>query len=178
MFFLFLLCFLFHDKPSSLNSTPQAVQVRKGISEAMAGWSKFHSEGSLFVLGHSVDARAAFGMLAGGNVWFSVMGGCFPKPCMEILEAAKEFKESASGDDAAKAKAKAKCLALNTHLQPVWDCMLQFGSLRVAYAMVNLCNMCPTEVSMPRPLLNLKGDQLQQVQDALVSAGLLGEASK
>ena len=40
-----------------------------------------------FTLGYSGDANIVEALLAGGEAWFSVLGGLFPRPCMEIVAA-------------------------------------------------------------------------------------------
>ena len=40
-----------------------------------------------FTLGYSGDSDIIEALLAGGEAWFSVAGGLFPRPCMEIAAA-------------------------------------------------------------------------------------------
>jgi 4-hydroxy-tetrahydrodipicolinate synthase len=105
-----------------------------------------------FSLGYSVDWNAAEAMIAGGDAWYSVVGGLFPGVCMPILEAIR-------------AKDVATARRLNALLQPLWDLFTEFSSLRVIYAAVNrlgLCNAIP-----PRPILPLAEPAQQRVSQTL-----------
>ncbi len=93
-----------------------------------------------FALGYSVDWNAAEALLAGGDAWFSVLGGLFPAPCMQIVAAV------ARGDAAG-------VRAANARLQPLFDLFIEFSSLRVVYAAVNILGLCVA--APPRPVLPL-----------------------
>ncbi|MDQ2804906.1 MAG: dihydrodipicolinate synthase family protein [Pseudomonadota bacterium] len=93
-----------------------------------------------FSIGYSVDWNATDAMLAGGDAWYSVVGGLFPTPCLQILSAIQ------AADDAAARR-------MNVRLKPLWDLFAEFSSLRVMYAAVNLLGLC--HALPPRPILPL-----------------------
>jgi 4-hydroxy-tetrahydrodipicolinate synthase len=110
-----------------------------------------------FSLGYSVDWHATDALLAGGEAWYSVVGGLFPEPCMRILRAV-------DSGDATEAR------RLNAELQPLWDLFTRHSSLRVVYAaakVLGLSNKAP-----PRPILPLAGDIEAQVAQTLEKLGL------
>ena len=116
------------------NPAPDASTLSGGLQTLRAAASPG------FSLGYSVDWKAAEAMLAGGDAWYSVAGGLFPAACMSIIAA----MEAGQADEAR---------ALNARLQPLWDLFVQFSSLRVMYAAVNLLGLCRAE--LPRPILPL-----------------------
>lgn len=93
-----------------------------------------------FSLGYSVDAGAAEAMIAGGDVWHSVLGGLFPEPVLAIVRAAQR-------GDAAEAR------RLNARLAPIWALFAELSSLRVIYAAANALGL--TAAAPPRPILPL-----------------------
>ncbi|KWV54395.1 dihydrodipicolinate synthase [Bradyrhizobium macuxiense] len=105
-----------------------------------------------FSLGYSADWNCTEALLAGAEIWYSVLAGIFPKVCLEIVRAA------ASGN-AAEAR------RLNARLQPIWDLFKTFSSLRVVYAIANLRGICAAEP--PRPILPLPADAQKRVADTL-----------
>ncbi|MDO9428001.1 MAG: dihydrodipicolinate synthase family protein [Methylobacterium sp.] len=95
-----------------------------------------------FSIGFSGDWNAVEALLAGGDVWYSVMGGLFPRTAMAIVRAVRD------GDtDAAR--------ALDARLQPLWGLFKEFSSLRVVYACAHELGLCSTQP--PRPILPLTG---------------------
>ena len=110
-----------------------------------------------FSVGYSVDWKAAEAMLAGGDAWYSVAGGLFPAACMQIVAAI----EAGHADEAR---------ALNARLQPLWDLFVEFSSLRVMYAAVNLLGLC--SAAPPRPILPLPGDAQRRIGQTLDALGL------
>ncbi|GKQ51226.1 dihydrodipicolinate synthase family protein [Bradyrhizobium sp. Ce-3] len=105
-----------------------------------------------FSLGYSADWNCTEALLAGGETWYSVLGGILPKVCVEIVRAV------ASGD-AARAR------QLDASLEPVWRLLKTFSSLRVAYAIANLRGICVAEP--PRPILPLPPEALKKVGEVL-----------
>ena len=105
-----------------------------------------------FSVGYSVDWKAAEAMLAGGDAWYSVAGGLFPAACMEIVAAI----EAGHAEEAR---------ALNARLQPLWDLFVEFSSLRVMYAAVNLLGLC--RAVPPRPILPLPEDMQRRIGQVL-----------
>jgi 4-hydroxy-tetrahydrodipicolinate synthase len=110
-----------------------------------------------FSLGYSVDWHATEAMIAGGDAWYSVLGGLFPKPCLTILAAI------AAGD-------VVEARRLNARLQPMWDLFTTFSSLRVMYAAANLVGIC--EAELPRPILRLPEAASQRIAKVLSALGL------
>ncbi|WP_298274257.1 dihydrodipicolinate synthase family protein [uncultured Bradyrhizobium sp.] len=110
-----------------------------------------------FSLGYSADWNCTEALLAGAETWYSVLAGIFPKVCLDIVRAA------ASGD-AAKAR------QLDARLQPVWQLLKTFSSLRVVYAIANLRAICAAEP--PRPILPLPPDAQKKVGEVLAGIEL------
>ncbi|MGY4479020.1 dihydrodipicolinate synthase family protein [Bradyrhizobium sp. USDA 3364] len=110
-----------------------------------------------FSLGYSADWNCTEALLAGGETWYSVLAGVFPKVCLEIVRAV-------AGGDAGKAR------QLDARLQPVWQLFKTFSSLRVAYAIANLKGICAAEP--PRPILPLPADVQKKVGDVLAGMEL------
>lgn len=105
-----------------------------------------------FSLGYSADWNCTEALLAGGETWYSVLAGIFPRSCVEIVHAA-------TSGNAAEAR------RLNGRLQPVWDLFKTFSSLRVVYAIANLRGIC-TAVP-PRPILPLPADAQKKIEGTL-----------
>ncbi|MEZ8824602.1 dihydrodipicolinate synthase family protein [Vibrio amylolyticus] len=101
-------------------------------------------------IGVSGDGFAASGLNAGCDVWYSVIGGLYPKAALAITRAAQ------SGD-------AQKALHLSERLQPLWD---QYGknngSLRVIASAAEIENLADTP-SLPLPLRTLEGENRQQL---------------
>ncbi len=110
-----------------------------------------------FSVGYSVDWKAAEAMLAGGDAWYSVAGGLFPAACMEVVAAI----EAGHAEEAR---------ALNARLQPLWDLFVEFSSLRVTYAAMNLLGLC--RAVPPRPILPLPEDAQRRIGQVLHALGL------
>ena len=108
-----------------------------------------------FSVGFSVDWNAADALIAGGEAWYSVLGGLFPAPVVAIRQAV------ARGDlDEAH--------RLNAALKPMWDLMREHSSLRVIYAAAKHAGLC--SAAPPRPILPLAPpirDKVAAVLDAL-----------
>mgnify|MGYP000639525955 CR=1 FL=1 len=117
-----------------------------------------------FCLGYSCDWVAGYGMAVGGDAWFSVLGGLFPQPCLDIIAAAR-------------AGAIDRVEAIIQKLKPLFDIMRRHGSLRVAYCTVNLCQWLDHTVELPRPLLALELEEQAKVRAALIDSGLAEAAA-
>lgn len=87
-----------------------------------------------FSLGYSADWNCVEALLAGGDTWYSVLGGICPKICVEIVRAVQK-------GDARRAR------ELNERLRPVWDLFRTHSGLRVAYAMAE--KICAAEPPLP-----------------------------
>jgi len=105
-----------------------------------------------FSLGYSGDWRAAEALIAGGDAWYSVAAGLFPKPCLDLVEAVDRGDIETARD-------------LDRKLQPLWGLFQAFSSLRVSYAAANLLGLCTAQP--PRPILPLSGPARNRVADVL-----------
>ena len=132
-------------------------QLRGAAVTALARYTLRAGALEGFSLGYSVDANAAEAMLAGGDAWYSVVGGLFPDVCLRILAAVR-------AGDAAEAR------RLNGRLKPLWDLFTEFSSLRVMYAAVNLLGLCAA--APPRPILPLPEAAQRRVGQALAALDL------
>ncbi|MBO1359598.1 dihydrodipicolinate synthase family protein [Acetobacter sacchari] len=103
-------------------------------------------------IGYSGDWIAAEALLAGCDGWFSVLGGFLPKLAKAMVAAAHE------------GNAPAVNLFQQT-LQPMWALFQEFGSLRVAYAAINLLEL--SDAQPPRPVLPLTPRDLERTAHAL-----------
>jgi len=72
-------------------------------------------------IGVSGDRMGAAGLLAGCDVWYSVLGGLFPNTCLDIVR-------SAQAGDAEEAQ------RLSAKLEPIWSLFDRHGSVRAAAA--------------------------------------------
>ncbi|SDE01091.1 dihydrodipicolinate synthase family protein [Belnapia rosea] len=105
-----------------------------------------------FAIGYSGDWNAADAVLAGGDAWYSVVGGLLPVPALQLLRAAQAGRE----DEVAR---------WNARFQPLWDLFQELGSLRVVYAAAGILGLCHAEP--PRPILPLPPAARQRVAAAL-----------
>jgi len=105
-----------------------------------------------FAIGYSGDWHAAEAVLAGGDAWYSVVGGLQPVPALRLLRAAQ------AGDAAEVAR-------WNARFQGLWDLFKELSSLRVMYAAADILGICRAEP--PRPILPLAADACERVAAAL-----------
>jgi len=110
-----------------------------------------------FSLGYSGDWRATEALIAGGDAWYSVLAGLFPKPCLDLVSAV----DRGDVDEARR---------LDRQLQPLWALFQDFSSLRVVYAAANLLGLCAAQP--PRPILPLSGPARDRVANVLDSLEL------
>lgn len=104
-------------------------------------------------IGISGDASAASGLLAGCDVWYSVIAGTLPTTARSLTRAAH------SGDtDAA--------LTQFARLQPLWDLFAQHGSYRVIAAVAEHLGLVEPD-SLPRPVLGLDSSVRARVAHVL-----------
>lgn len=106
-----------------------------------------------FAVGFSVDWHAADALLAGGDLWFSVLGGLLPQQALALTRAAQ------AGD-------RERVLKLYSDLQPVWDLFTSLSSLRVVYCAAEILGIC--QPVLPRPLLPLQAGERKRVEQVLV----------
>jgi 4-hydroxy-tetrahydrodipicolinate synthase len=128
---------------------PESAAVADHLKELQSAVSKG------FSLGYSGDWYCLGALLAGGETWYSVLGGIFPKTCLAMVRAVQR-------GDVAEAR------RIDERLQPIWDLFKTFSSLRVVYALAKLKELCVAEP--PRPLLPLPVEVQKRVVDTL--AGL------
>jgi len=110
-----------------------------------------------FSLGYSGDGNCAEALIAGGDVWHSVLGGLFPESALALCRAAQ-------GGDVDLAR------RLNARLAPLWPLFPEFGGLRIVYAVANALGLI--SAAPPRPILPLNGGDLARVMTAVAAAGL------
>ena len=104
-------------------------------------------------IGISGDAAAATGLLAGCNVWYSVIGGLFPEIALGITHAAQSGNASRTNQ-------------LSQCLEPLWTLFRQYGSLRVVAAAAELLGHA-TSPCLPAPLHALQGPDRQRLASLL-----------
>ena len=96
-------------------------------------------------IGISGDTSAVQGLLAGCEVWYSVIGGIFPQTALAITRAAQR-------GDALEA------MRLSARLAPLWRLYEKYGgSLRVIAAAAELIGIAP-QPSLPLPLAQITSD--------------------
>jgi 4-hydroxy-tetrahydrodipicolinate synthase len=110
-----------------------------------------------FSLGYSEDWNAVEALIAGGDAWFSVVAGLFPRISRGLIQAIQN-------SDAAEAR------RLNKRLEPLWSLFKEFSSLRVIYASADALGIC--RAAPPRPILPLTGAAWKRVADALKALDL------
>lgn len=103
-----------------------------------------------FTVGYAKDWNCAEALLAGGDAWYSVVGGLFPQQCMDIVEAAQKGEG-------------AKARALNAQLRPLFDLFKEYSSLRVMYSALGALGILATEPRLPQPLMPLSAEAHQKV---------------
>jgi 4-hydroxy-tetrahydrodipicolinate synthase len=110
-----------------------------------------------FSLGYSGDGNCAEALIAGGDVWHSVLGGLFPEPALALTRAAR------AGDaDLAR--------RWNARLAPLWPLFPEFGGLRIVYSVANALGL--VAAAPPRPILPLGEADVARVMAAVTAAGL------
>lgn len=108
-------------------------------------------------LGISGDAAGARGLLAGCDLWYSVLAGLFPQTCLDIARAAS-------------AHAPDRACALSAELDPVWALFARVGSYRAISALAAETGVVVPE-GLHRPVLPLSGEDRRAVTDALAAIG-------
>jgi 4-hydroxy-tetrahydrodipicolinate synthase len=105
-----------------------------------------------FAIGYSGDWNAPDAVLAGGDAWYSVVGGLLPAPTLKLLRAAQ------AGDEA-------EVVRWNERFRPLWDLFKELSSLRVMYGAADILGICRAEP--PRPILPLPPAAYRRVAAAL-----------
>jgi len=108
-------------------------------------------------IGVSGDKFGATGLSAGCEVWYSVIGGIFPRTTLAIARAAQ------AGDAQEAAR-------LSARLAPLWELFGKYnGSLRVIAAAAGIMRLAP-QPCLPLPLQAIEGadrELLAQLIDTL-----------
>ena len=105
-----------------------------------------------FSVGFSVDWNAAAALLAGGDAWYSVIAGIYPKTLLRLARAA-------SSRDTAEVQ------RLQEQLEPIWHLSRTYSSFRVVHiaaARAGIANAVP-----PLPVLPLSGAAAAEVERVL-----------
>ena len=127
-------------------------------ADALARVAKLKSQVAAGVtIGISGDAQSAAGLLAGCDVWYSVLAGLFPDYCLRLTQAALR------GD-------VEETRRLNGALEPLWGFFRRYGSLRVIATVAELRGRVATPC-LPFPLQTLAGaerDALQEVAERVL----------
>ena len=105
-----------------------------------------------FSIGFSGDWHGSGALLAGGDAWYSVVGGLLPKPTLALARAAQ------SGDAAEVAKIEAR-------FQPLFALFKELSSFRVMYAAAGLLGL--GDFKPPAPILPLDGHHHARIAAAL-----------
>jgi 4-hydroxy-tetrahydrodipicolinate synthase len=110
-------------------------------------------------IGVSGDARAAAGLAAGCDAWYSVIGGIFPALALEITRAARQGRIS-------------DALAESERLGTLWALFAEFGgSIRVVAAIAEHLGLAPRGC-LPLPIQGLNEEQRARVAGVVAALGL------
>ncbi|HKM98220.1 MAG TPA: dihydrodipicolinate synthase family protein [Buttiauxella sp.] len=104
-------------------------------------------------IGISGDAQSAAGLIAGCDVWYSVLGGLFPHYSLRLTQAALRGDESQTHQ-------------LNMALEPLWVFYRRHGSLRVIAAVAEIMGTVSAPC-LPFPLQSLVGKERVSLEEAL-----------
>lgn len=105
-----------------------------------------------FRIGYSWDRRSADAVAAGGDAWYSGMGGVLPEPTLKLCRAAQ-------------ARDLAEVERINSVFEPLWDLCSSLGTLRVIYAIANLKGLYAGHP--PLPISPLSIDERDRVMQAI-----------
>lgn len=105
---------------------------------------------SKVTLGISGDSAAVTGLLAGCDVWYSVLGGLFPEISLKMTSLAQQGNTEAAHQ-------------LSHALQPLWILFQQYGSLRIVTALAVIQGRI-SEPGLPLPLQPVSRDVQQQLR--------------
>lgn len=101
-------------------------------------------------LGISGDASGVMGLVAGCDMWYSVIGGLFPELALKMVSLVKsgQYEEA---------------FALSAQLRPLWELFKQNkGSLRVVATAAELLGKVDSPC-LPKPLSTLQGVDREQL---------------
>ncbi len=105
-----------------------------------------------FAIGFSGDWFGGGALLAGGDTWYSVVGGLLPKPTLALARAAQ------SG-------AAAEVAAIEARFQPLFSLFKELSSYRVMYAAAEILGL--GDFKPPTPILPLDGRHRARIAAAL-----------
>ena len=105
-----------------------------------------------FKIGYSWDRRSADAVAAGGDAWYSGIGGVLPEQALKLCRAAQ-------------ARDFVEVDRINAVFEPLWDLCSSLGTVRVIYAVANLNGLYPGQP--PLPISPLSIDERDRVMQAV-----------
>lgn len=105
-----------------------------------------------FAIGYSGHWGAASSLLAGGDAWYSVVGGVLPEAALRLTRAAQAGRAD-------------EVLMLDAAFEPLWTLFKAHGSLRLMYAIADRRSLAVGEP--PRPLHPVDDNILKGLDAAL-----------
>lgn len=106
-----------------------------------------------YSLGISGDQVAAEALAAGCTTWYSVLGGVLPEQTAALTRAVQSGNHERANE-------------LNRSMEPLWNLLRNYGSLRVASALLAELGLV-SRPNLPRPIADLTGQALAEVREAL-----------
>ncbi len=100
-------------------------------------------------IGVSGDAAAVNGLNAGCELWYSVMGGLFPRTARALVQASRSEQSERGLEESAR-------------LEPLWALFREYGSLRVIATAAQVLGHAAANC-LPLPLKGLDGPSTQRV---------------
>ena len=109
-------------------------------------------------IGISGDWMAAQALLAGCDLWYSVIAGVLPQQARTIVDHALAGRSDLA-------------LEASAELEPVWSLFRIYGSLRVTAALAEDLGLVPSS-ALPLPLRGLDNEGREKVAQAIRQMGL------
>lgn len=106
-----------------------------------------------FSLGYSGDATISGALLAGTDVWYSVIAGTLPSISIELWNARENLEELE---------------AINMRLTPLWGLFNTYGGIRIVHEIIGMIGL--GEVAPPLPVLPLDANVRAKIEQALTFA--------
>lgn len=104
-------------------------------------------------IGVSGDAAAVNGLNAGCELWYSVMGGLFPRTARALVQASRSEQSERGLEESAR-------------LEPLWALFREYGSLRVIATAADVLGHAAANC-LPLPLKGLDQPSTQRVAQVL-----------
>lgn len=104
-------------------------------------------------IGVSGDAAAVNGLNAGCELWYSVMGGLFPRTARALVQASRSGQSERGLEESAR-------------LEPLWALFREYGSLRVIATAAEILGHAAANC-LPLPLKGLDGPSTQRVAQVM-----------